>query len=108
MEIAVALAPSTVSKKPPLLMFPVNVKPPAPDEVTVAAAVKVTGIDKLAGEAEPFSRAPELVTPVPAISTRCHVDSDCALISKAPPEATRIILDDEPVQVALGLYLCPF
>ena len=102
-EESVAYAPFTVNKNPPFVIVPVKVSPPEPEEVMVAAAVNVIGIDKDAAEALEFSKAPEVDTPVPAISITFQVESVCALISKAPPDSTIIELVKEPVHEVVGL-----
>ena len=101
--IAVAYAPSTVNKNPPLTILPVNVRPPDPEEIMVASAVNVIGIDSEAALALEFNKAPEDETPVPAKLTPCQVDKVRAFISKAPPDSTFIVLVEEPVHVLVGL-----
>ena len=71
-----------------MVIFPVSVKPPVPDEVTVAAAVKTNGIEELVADDELLNNAPDDETPVPAKSISFHVESVCAFKSNAPPEFT--------------------
>ena len=66
--IDVAFEPSMVNKKPPLFISPVRVIPPVPEDVTVAAAVRVIGLAIARAEVELLNKAPEEDTPVPAKS----------------------------------------
>ncbi len=105
-ETVVAFAPSKATSNPPFVIPPVNVRPPAPDNVIVLALPSVTIPDKLAAEALLFSKAPPLLTPVPLIVTASPT-TVCPFRSNAPPLATVVPASVVPSPRAFPSFTVP-